>query len=200
MSCPSPRVSRVVFKYDLAGGVITNVLHVRSQAEPDAAELATITQTGIDWWENTMKTLYSAQLSLVAVEATALNIDPQLQVIDVSGLPITGTVAFDSMSANVSVVASLRTNFIGRSYRGRIYLPPPVESGVALNEISAGTQTAYKAAIEQLIADWATDNVALGILSCVQEGVAIDPGIFTQVTSVVVNTRVDTQRRRLNYL
>jgi len=199
MSCPAARVSRLVIQWTVTGKVISNVLHVRSQAEPDPSELAAIAAEVISWWDaGGAKAQFSNNVALTAVEVTSTNVTPPIQVIDVTGLPISGTIANAVLPLNVAVVASLRTGNIGRSYRGRIYLPPPPESGVTGITLEAATQAGLLAVVEGLIDQLANINVAVGVLSCVQEGVSIDPGVFTPVQSVIVNTRVDTQRRRLN--
>jgi len=198
MSCASPRVSRLVLQWSVGSKTITNVLHVQSQDEPDPTELATIAAEVISWWDaGGAKAAFSTGVSLTAVEATSTNVEPPIQVVDVTSLPMAGTLNSPPLPNNVAVVASLRTNNIGRSYRGRMYLPPPGENQVDGNELTAGAQATLLAVVEGLIDQLAVINVSLVVLSCVQDGVEISPGVATQVMNVIVNRGVDTQRRRL---
>jgi hypothetical protein len=91
-----------------------------------------------------------------------------------------------------ALVASLRSDFAGRSARGRIYLPllaiGPAVSGAVLNQIAGAVATLIGA----LNTDASTDfGNATGV--CV--GVA-----GSEITHVIIDNIIDTQRRRRDKL
>lgn len=117
------------------------------------------------WWNTAyasgvaMKSLYSTGMSLV--EVTMRKWFPLSPTIDVytTGLPVAGTVTGDNLPGENAVLLSLRTANIGRSYRGRMYLPPITETNLA-GQLSSGTATTIAEQFVGLVRDLQTTGAA----------------------------------------
>lgn len=113
------------------------------------------------------------------------------------GLPIVGTLAGDEAPPQTSVLASLRTEFAGRRYRGRMYLPPTGEGQL---DTQGNLTTANALAV--------ADNL-MSMFAVLDDGRvapvsgALLPVIWSEVaneTNAIIRVKVDqrqrTQRRR----
>lgn len=104
---------------------------------------------------------------------------------------VTGTVH----APQVCVVASLRSNFAGRSYRGRQYWPYRGGQVNAAGTVSAAGQTVINLAAQALsqavVAACATQTIAA-------TWVVYSPhlGTMSPIVQVLVGSQCDTQRRR----
>jgi hypothetical protein len=101
------------------------------------------------------------------------------------------------MAANAAMCISLRTNFTGRSFRGRFYL-----GGIdATNQLNAQNFTtagaaAFAGVMEDFIDALAAINQTLVVVSNYAAGVVRVVALATEIISVIVDTKIDSQRRR----
>jgi hypothetical protein len=131
---------------------------------------------------------------------TASNV---MQVFTSTATTVAGTgAARSSPSPQVSVVLRKRTDFVGRRYRGRMFLPSCFLNETAIEE--DGTVAAATLSSFQSIANTWLDNIAavsgvvnMYLLHSDEEGQLTDTPAPTQVTSLLAQTVVRTQRRRL---
>jgi hypothetical protein len=105
--------------------------------------------------------------------------------------PFTGTAGGLALPPQVCLVVSLRTNLRGRSYRGRVYQGP----WTASNNVAPGVPAA--AAVLDVQEQWQAHLAALA-----GSGVSLVVASYlhataTDVAAVSVDSRWDTQRRRL---
>ena len=111
---------------------------------------------------------------------------------------LAGSVNSPAMPSNVALVVTHRTGLTGRSALGRTYLTGLPEGHVTGNFVSAGIASAANAAFAQLLLDLASAGEALAVLSRFSGGVARPVALaFAVVGSLLRDTRVDTQKRRL---
>lgn len=105
---------------------------------------------------------------------------------------IPGAESAHALPANVALVITLRTGVRGRSFRGRVYQAPFVE---AYNDDDGGPSSVLVAAVqaqwEELLAALVGSGLTLVVAS-------YELVVATDVASVTVDGRWDTQRRRLN--
>lgn len=150
-------------------------------------------QTEFTAWWNSIKSFFPNDLQYV--ELTRRRIKPlePIEESDTTGLPIAGTGGTDALDPSTAAVVSLRTNNIGRSYRGRVYLPAFEQGQLTVdgnfNTTSAGT---VKTAFETLQSDlgsMGSGSMGLSVFSKV-----LDTG--TDVTEFLVDSRLRVQRRR----
>jgi len=194
---PVEATALVELVQSLDGQIIENTLYFRSPIDYDATALELLAGTVAGWWTDQMKPLLSSALSLTSVKATALHDVTGPQFIYTTGLPATGDQSAAAMPNNVSLCVSFRSALIGRSFRGRNYVPGIVESAVTLSSVSSGTASAIVAAYETL-----QDVLPVGtnwvIVSRTTDHNPRETGVTVPVVSVlVVDLVVDSQRRRL---
>jgi hypothetical protein len=104
--------------------------------------------------------------------------------------PYAGTVA-RSVPNQCSLVISLRTGLAGRSHRGRMYLPIGTLDGGTLGQVPESTASNCGDIWAACFTDWnaSGDNGTVVVMSSAKTSAA-------PITSVVVDTKVDIQRRR----
>lgn len=107
--------------------------------------------------------------------------------------PTPGTVAGNGSPIDTCLVMSLRSNFVGRSHRGRMYLPyhkAATTTGlIAIPGDATTAATATAALLTSLHSGTFTPVIMSRTLAAT-----------TPVTSVVADERPDVQRRRVNRL
>lgn len=176
------------------GKVYTPGFHVRQDGVSfDANAIATEMRA---WWNNAnpvaMKTYYAANIELQAILIRRVSpLEPLEQIITTS-LPVAGTSSGDGGDPGACLLISFRTPNIGKSYRGRMYLPSPSESYVE----SAGVITDATA---QDIADQTKAHFdALGAIGQLTPDVVWSPklSLATNVTRRLVSKQLRSQRRR----
>lgn len=104
---------------------------------------------------------------------------------------IAGLSGGDALPASLSLVVTLRTANRGRSYRGRVYTGPYVES------VNLSEGQPQPAAIAEVLAQWQhllSALVGTGLSMVVASYHLV---LATDVTAMNVDSRWDTQRRRL---
>lgn len=114
---------------------------------------------------------------------------------------IAGYLSADPLPPQTSAVLSHRTALKGRSYRGRTYLPPASEDFQAGGTWTGTAITAFSTVATQLLAVFgpsgSNTNWRFAVISRYLNGVLRAAPIATQVTSISVDTRVLSQRRRV---
>jgi len=111
-----------------------------------------------------------------------------------TGTALLGTGAGGVCPNQVSMCMSLLTGQSGRSYRGRMYLPPIISSELTVNGLwTSGTTTSITTAWATKFTDF---NVAAGFGKVVV--VSQKHTSATQVLQIRTDFRPDVQRRRAN--
>lgn len=119
------------------------------------------------------------------------------QITTDEALPIVGTEVSEEIPASVALVVSHRTDYTGRSRRGRTYLPGLTEGNVGGNGVDAGAVTAAATYMESVDTLLASEDLDMVVYSLWSQGVERVTPLPTLITSRIINSRVDTQRRRL---
>jgi len=109
----------------------------------------------------------------------------------------TGTGSGGPAAANAAMCASLRTNFTGRSFRGRFYV-----GGLAQDVINDAQN--FGVASAALLGTYFQDfidalnaiNMTLVVVSNFAAGVVRVIALATEIISIIVDTKIDSQRRR----
>lgn len=124
----------------------------------------------------------------------ANNVPPASLVAESAGAPIVGAAAAQH-APQVCIVASLRTNQAGRSYRGRLYVPYR-----ALRIESTGLVEPQG---QQVAANFANGMKNTVLSACAAVGITASWVVWsptlkvgTPITSILVGNQCDTQRRR----
>lgn len=182
----------------LQNGVpIVNVFHFDANHAVTLGDLITANASVLWYWDNSYK--LQAHTSLVLQDITSTDISVANGIQDIYTPPSTtaGVVTGDAAAANAAIVVSQRTDRTGRSFRGRTYL-----AGLAASQFldAQHLETAFAADVAsgfQAFIDFAqAAGHTLSVLSKYASGVARVAGLLTEITSLIVNTVVDSQRRR----
>lgn len=192
-----PAGIRVAMEYEVFGKVVVNVYHVTTTDPIITVKLLDIAQVFADWWSAQFNNSLSQDIALTAV--TALNLDVangEKQTLVISP-PVDGDSPNPAVPNNVAIVASFGTGLTGRSYRGRAYHAGLTENTVTGNEISSALASLLIGYYGVLQTDLAAENALLVVASFYSGGLPRATGVATEVESVSMNLRVDTQRRRL---
>lgn len=188
---------RVALEFDLAGKTVVNVYHVTTEDPIVTVKLIDIALVFIDWWDNNLSTQMSQDILLFAATALNLNVENGEKITQPVTPVIPGTQPSDAVSNNVALVVGMKTDKTGRSFQGRSYLAGLGEPSVTNNHIEVAKAAAFGSSFVSLSGDLAVENADLVVASFQAGGVPRVEGVATKVTSYIVNTRVDTQRRRL---
>lgn len=109
-------------------------------------------------------------------------------------LAIQGTDAGQGVPANTSLLVTKVTAFGGRAGRGRFYIPAFDETEVdAAGNLSPAMRTAAQNAMNTFLTELEGDNLSMEVL----HGDGSPLSEPSNVTSLVVQNKVATQRRRL---
>lgn len=142
----------------------------------------------VTFWD-AIKSLYAPTQELTNVTLRRMVPLSNLEESDASGLPSPGTATnADDLSPSTAIVVSQRTQFIGRRFRGRTYLPNPSEGAADGNLDSTAAQTIADAYLA-MVSSFALDSMPIAVWSRINT-------VATPVTDILVDRRLRTQRRR----
>ncbi len=184
--------------FDYYGEVVENTLHFRGTAAWTEALMNTLAGEVISWWNVNIRPSLSADLTLMRVKVTdqESQIGPAVEY--TTGLPLSGGVsATPGLPGNVACVVSFRTANRGRNYRGRNYIAGIPEGSVTGNELAGAFITAMDTGYEALLTTALANSADLVVASRYFQNAPRVAGITSVVTSIIVDDRVDSQRRRL---
>jgi len=193
----TPNGVRVTFEATQNGVPVVNGYHVDAGTSPTVEILQDITDIFHQWWVDDVRGGLHESYVLEAIVATDISEEDGIQTVTTYITDNTGVVTGDPMAANAALVMSWRTAQTGRSFRGRTYvggLPQAPLTDAQHVDISyaGGFVTAGVNLIEVL----ETAGYVLSVLSTIANGVQRVAGLLTQILSVVVDTKIDSQRRR----
>jgi len=194
---PVPDGIRVVFRFILRGQPVTITIWVTTENEITETFLGVLADACLAWWDAGGKAAFSNELYLSTVEATQQNVQNGFQVTAVNDPPIAGGIVASAMPNNVAVVTTFRTSQIGRSHRGRVFLPGVASNDVSGSNVISGAVTDFDDAMTDLLATMVTAGCTPVVVSKYHEGAARTTAVVTPITTIQVRSRVDTQRRRL---
>jgi len=194
---PVPRTVKGVIEWSQNGVPIVNVFHVDVGHSPVVGDCVTFGLALVDWWEGTLSPNMHNSMIFQNVTCTDISVANGVQDINTSTTVATGAASGTPMAGQAACVVSQRTPFTGRSFRGRTYIGG-LTAAFGLNaQVFTGASVAA-------VASWYTTlqgllnavSFTLGVVSTVSGGVNRIIGIITEITAIVVDNKIDTQRRR----
>lgn len=196
---PAPNIIMVEGRCTRNGQSIENRWHFNNQGTVLEADLQDMAILVWNWMENTYFPLLSSEVQLNEVVATDLTTLTGGQYSYAPDATTFGAVGGYELPNEVSIAVSLRSASRGRSARGRSYVLSLTDSQMAdTNHVLSSHASALAAAFNTLIASADTIGRPLTIVSYRSEGI-VRPGgpvYFPVVNAVVVDTVVDSMRRR----
>lgn len=194
---PLPNGVKVELKYTLNGKACVNVLWFTKPVITVTVDFPALGGAIKDWWVDTQAAAHPTSMSLDEIVITEWAAADGAQLTFTEDLPAAGTNASPALPNNVALVVSLRTGYTGRSFRGRMYVPGLHEGQVVGDDVSLLIASDFATGAE-LLASMALDEGFLWVVASFHHDLAPRvTGVPSAITSFVVNTRVDTQRRRL---
>lgn len=188
---------KVALEYEVYGKVVVNIYHVTTTDPIVSIKLIDIAEIFEAWWSTQMRQNFSQDISLHTITAHNLDV-PNGEKITLAVSPaLPGTDVSIAMTNNVALVATFDTDQTGRSFRGRAYLAGIPRGDIVDNNASAAIVTALLVDYVSLSAALAVGNAAHVVASFQTAGAPRPEGVATQVTAYTMNTRLDTQRRRM---
>lgn len=181
------------------GRDLTSAFYVR-QSTVTGFDVTDIGEQVKDWWNSgigagvAQKTFHASTHQLDAVRLRKWSPLEPTETEYTTGLPIVGTGAGEPLPNENAILLSPRTANIGRSYRSRLYLPPPSEGMVAENLTVTNADNCAEAFVELINA--LTSIGALGTASAIVGTWSKTLGVFTPTTRVLVDQFIRSQRRR----
>lgn len=168
----------------------------KSAGAPEDTDLQAVAADGSSWWTSFLKGLLNSAVTLREIIATDMTAQgaPQYRLT----INETGTKTGGCLPLGTAVVVSHRTAMRGRSYRGRSFL-----SGIATSDqntvntlagaTASGIVTGF-GSLRTLLDGHGYDHV---VASRQHNGSITTPAVVNEVVSYVVDTLLDSQRRRL---
>lgn len=177
--------------------LVVNVHYVVSPTGVSSANLQEAAEAFRDWWITDLRPNFVAAIALegvVAVDWTEANGE---QFVLTVAPPIPGTGVGVSTPNNVAIVVSHRSAKTGRSFRGRTYHAGINNGEVADNQVSVAYVTNVLNDYAALVLRLAPLGLERVIASFRANGLPRVVGVGTSIIQESMDTRVDTQRRRL---
>lgn len=194
----TPDCAKVVLVYNMSGQIYANTLWFKRTSTWGTSEMTTLGDEVRYWWATQMQDMYSNDVTLVDIVIYDMTAVDGPVVHDTTDLPIAGSQESDVLAANAASVISFRTSGRGRSARGRIYVGPLTEAasddGLHLNSTYRTILIAAADAIPAIGDSGGWEHV---VVSFQLNGVAREEGYAQPVTTYLVDTALDSQRRRL---
>jgi len=194
---PTPEGIEIVVHGAQEGIPVVNTYHVSAGGSPTDTQLQDAAEAVSSWMITDMIPYLDSTYVIQDVVATDISVADGHQFTDLSAAGYGGTIVGAPMAANAAVVISWRTARTGRSYRGRTYIGG-LNNGILLDPHNITTVYAghYATAGQSLIDILAVAGLVLSVLSKVADKVARVAGVLTEIVSLIVDTKVDSQRRR----
>ncbi len=196
---PVPDVVQVEFRCEMDGQLVENRWHVDCLHEPTADDLTNIANNVATVLTNDWKPQMPADVTLREIHLRSLHALNHLEHTALFTVGTVGGLANPLLPSNVSVCVSLRSQFTGRSARGRLYWIGLTENDVSFSTISATRLTGIVAAVQAMIDALVAASFRWCIVSYRSGGIPRPGGPvkFIVETALVVDDVVDSQRRRL---
>jgi hypothetical protein len=196
---PAPNIIMVEWRYVLAGQKCENRMMWDVLSVPSHPDLIAFATFAWDWWENTYAAQITTSCLLSAVVVTYMGDENGDQYTYAPDTTTTGDVSSQALPNETSLCISLRSGLRGRSARGRWYMCGiPIAALVDANNVSTTYASAAVAALQTLIDDVTTGGNLPSIVSYISNNAPRvgGPVYFTIETALLVDTVVDSQRRR----
>jgi len=194
---PVPNGIQLCFLFTTAGQNWQFCITLRKSAgSVEDTDLQQATADGQAWWLSFLKGALSSVAHLNEITATDLTSEgaPQYRAL----VGENGNNAGSYTPTNVAVVMSHRTAKRGRSYRGRSFIGGlPITQVDTPTTLAASTATAFANGFASLRGTLDTHGLDHVVASRQHNGVTTSPAETNEVITTVVDTLLDSQRRRL---
>jgi hypothetical protein len=144
-------IHRISIVGDWSGtDLAVNTFHFRMKSSggtPAGAVAYLVTQ-----WVSLIKGYQSNTFTWRYANVISVNRTPPVSSIINTGFPQVGAVATDTLPYQVALVCSLRTQYAGRSYRGRLYVPAITEAQNTAGRFTSTITSAFETYLADMLA------------------------------------------------
>lgn len=195
---PVPNTVQAEVRMSLANQQIENVLYFSKAGGFDGSSLDALGIMLRDWWGGQYAYNLSNQISLREIYIIGLNSATDITHTTVPSGTIAGQNPSPALPNNVAFCVSFRTQYRGRSFRGRNYVAGLPEAGVTLSNVEPNYVQQLVSAYNTLITDAANINWEWVVVSRYANKAPRTEGVTSAILSAVaVDSVIDSQRRRL---
>jgi len=191
-----PNGIKIEWNHVQNGVPIVNRMYVTMSAAPSSADLTDALGAATAFY-NDYKALQHVSCVLNNITVTDVHVANGTQVVLPFTTGNTGALVTAPAAANAAQCVSLRTQFIGRSFRGRYYMGGlGVQNQQDAQNWSTGQTTALAGYFQDFMDALDAINMTLVVVSRFASGVARVVNLATEIINVIVDTKIDSQRRR----
>jgi len=195
---PVPNTLAVDVIYELSGQRVENTLYFESPGGWSAAEISVWLANLRTLIETDLLPLLHTSLQLVQLVGTLLDAVDSISIIALVSPPVGGSVSGTQLPNNVTYTVQFKTALLGRSFRGRNYVPGIPQTGISANNIDATLRTGLLDFYTTMQALAVSEGFEWVVVSRVSGGVDRTTGVTTPVTTpATADSFLDSQRRRL---
>jgi hypothetical protein len=194
---PTPQGVKVAVEGSQEAIPVVNVYHVDAGAAVSDTILDDVAAVFSNWMTTTLLPLLDSTYVLNRIVVTDISVANGHQSILTFTTGNVGGITGQPCAANAALCISWRTLQTGRSFRGRTYVGG-LNNGVLVDPHTMGTTYAngFATAFVNLRTAIQTAGYVLSVLSLVANKIARVAGVLTEITSLIVDTKIDSQRRR----
>lgn len=191
-----PNGMKIEMNYTQNGIPVVNRFYLTKTTPPTSADLDDAIVVTLAFYQD-LRAFQHESCILQNITATDVHVANGTQVIFVLTTGNVGQITTAPAAANAAFCVSMRTSFTGRSFRGRFYLGGLGQQ----NLLNAQTfQPANAATLASVFTDFITAlgviNQTLVVVSNYANKVLRAVALATEIISIIVDTKVDSQRRR----
>lgn len=190
----NPNVARITYQYLRDTRQFNNTFHVYRGLGWTEAQLQNALTSAFNLWVSALKSVVPNSVTLFNIHGHVYDPLGSPWVADHPVSPADpGTRGGPAEAGNATLAISERADLAGRAYRGRIYIPGLVENDVGQNDqITAGLIAGLTSFALNWLSAYADPN-GVGQLVIFHR----NDNLFSTVRSIVLESIVDSQRRRL---
>lgn len=193
----TPRGIEVACKFTQNGVPIVNVFNIDAGHAVTITDLQDVAGVFATWWDTVAYLYFHSSLLFDEFVVKDISVENGQQVVVSGPTHTAGNQGGDAAGANVALCTTWKTDFTGRSFRGRTYwggLPQAYLQTAQVFTSSALTNIgAVAAGLKDLLED---AGYTLSVLSRYANLLQRVLGLLTQITTIVLDNKVDSQRRR----
>jgi len=195
---PAQNVLSVELVYWNGASYSENVLHYLAQDQMDGVQMTAFAALIRQWWTTDIKPSFPATMFLSKILMRDLTVQDGEGIEYTAGMPVPGIVVAAAMPMNVCIAVKFLTPNRGRSYRGRLFHTGLTTQNVTGDQIDGAFATLLRDKYTNLLAvKAAVGDPGWCVLSRWHNLTPRLEAYPTVITSVEVNTVIDSQRRRL---
>ena len=176
---------------------IVNVFNVDNGGLVSTSDLEDVADVFLTWWNDVYSYDIHSSAAFVAIRVRDISIADGVELNVTTATQGAGRVTGVAAAANAAAVITTNTGRTGRSYRGRTYIGAIPQARLEdAQHLSSAAVTGYLATYIDLINQLEAIGKKLAVLSRIAGGVARLFGVLTEIISIAMDTKVDSQRRR----